>query len=116
MRVSEGTRMLMRITGRRPRNGIPERLTRKGTHWEGTPEMGEEGWYTASTLGGQTRDTPKEHTRGTQGEHTRDTPGKYAGRVHREGLQSGEGAAAVAVDAEAEGVVEADVTYILGFP
>lgn len=60
--------------------------------------------------------TPGGHTGGTQGEHTRDTPGEYTWRVHREGLQSGEGAAAVAVDAEAEGFVEADVTYILGFP
>ena len=115
MRTSEST--LGKYTGRthqRHTRGTPESTTREHYEralWEGT-SIG----YTESTLGGQTRDTPKEHTGGTQGEHTRDTPGEYAGRVHREGLQSGEGAAAVAVDAEAEGFVEADVTYILGFP
>ena len=56
------------------------------------------------------------HQKSTPETHLESTPEEYTGRVRREGLQSGEGAAAVAVDAEAEGFVEADVTYILGFP
>ena len=74
-----------------------------------------------STLGKYTgrahrEDTPEAHKESTPETHLESTPEGYTGRVHREGLQSGEGAAAVAVDAEAEGFVEANVTYILGFP
>ena len=72
-----------------------------------------------STLGKYTgrahwEDTPETHKESTP--ETDQSTLEYTWRVHREGLQSGEGAAAVAVDAEAEGFVEADVTYILGFP
>ena len=62
------------------------------------------------------KSTPEAHKESTPETHLESTPEEYTGRALLEGLQSGEGAAAVAVDAEAEGVVEADVTYIHGFP